>query len=146
MRLRFSRCHSVERYLEDHVVSRRALALDLPPALKSQRVNQLSSHPRMPRPDFTGVNNEEQDKGAAEEGERKGEGKGYEMSIGDFCNFLLLVLGVFFGENEGYAGVKTPRKGTHEDYPLFAVQYARSLSFSRLARRESTACFSESSP
>lgn len=81
-------------------------------------------------------------------GREREKGKGCKMSIGDFRNFLLLVLRTFFffGGNEGHARVKTPRKRTREDHPLFAVQYARSLSFSRLARRESTACFSESSP
>lgn len=79
-------------------------------------------------------------------GREREKGKGYKMSIGDFPQFYPFVTSYFFGGNEGHARVKTPRKRTREDYPLFAVQYARSLSFSRLARRESTACFSESSP
>lgn len=66
------------------------LALDLPPGLKSQRVNQLSSHPRVPRPDFKGVNSKGQrGKGAAKRDE-EGEGEGYKVSIGDFHDFLLL--------------------------------------------------------
>lgn len=124
----------------------RALALDLPSALKSRRVNQLSSHPRMPRPDFMEVNSKERGKGAAEEEEGKGDRKGIQDVDWWFPQFSPFGISCFFGGNEGHARVKTRRKGTREDYPLFAVQYARSLSFSRLARRESTACFSESSP
>lgn len=52
MRIKRSSCDSTAEYLTLSA-SPRALAFDLPPGLKSRRINQLSSHPRVPRPDFT---------------------------------------------------------------------------------------------
>lgn len=94
-----SLCREIPR--RSRCQSRRALALDLPPAFKSRRVNQLSSHPRTPRPDFTGVNSKERGKGAAEEGEEKREGKGYKMSIDDFRDFFFLVPRAFLAGTRG---------------------------------------------
>lgn len=131
-RLRFfqSLCREIPR--RSRCQFRRVLAHDLPPGLKSQRVNQLLSHPRVFCPDFTGMNSKEQrDKGAVKRDE-KGEGERYKVSIRDF---LLLVSRTFLAETRGIQEWKHLGRG-HARITLFPRPDTHVLSRSPGSRDE----------
>lgn len=114
-------------------LSAQVLALDLPPGLKSRCINRLSFHSRVPQPDFTEVR----------ETKRRREEK--KVSTQPVLVAILPRVPLLAGTSDGgHEDRSLPR--VWENYPLFASRHARSLPFSRLARRESTACFSESNP
>lgn len=109
------------------------LVLDLPLGLKSRCINRLSFHSRVSRPDFTVI-------GETERRRRR------KVEVLTRPTFVTILPRVSF-----LAGMsEATRVGACRRYKkttLFSVsRHTRSLPFSRLARRESTACSSESNP
>lgn len=112
-----SLCREIPR--RSRCQSRRALALDLPPAFKSRRVNQLSSHPRTPRPDFTEMNSKERGKGAAEERRKREREKGR-------CR--LMISAIF---SPWYLVLFWRERGTRESKKHLGRGHTRTTLFSR---------------
>lgn len=121
MRLKRLSCDSIEKYLTSSAPPR-VLAFDLPPGLKSQRINQLSSHPRVSRSDFGRC--EKEDK------ERK---KIQLVSISAFCDFCAL-----FDGNEG----KELRESEHQEKIVFSFRESVRTFLSRFpdSRDERALC------